>query len=347
MLSLNSTVGSDIVFGVGTLLPVRPGIRFQTEGAPAPSEMSAFFRAQNMVEGVGLRKEAAAFCAACQPSTPGHQSLGIDSGRIEPTEGLTMQKIITRKKAIELGLKRFFTGKACRNGHIADRYVADTSCCECRSISRKEKSEENKEYFRQWRLDNPRYKSPNFSTEKENKMARDRYRKNPDAVKSSVYKWREQNPEKAKNIQKNSYKKHQDKRLSEKREYYANNKSIISKKGKEYRAKNAELRRVYTKNWRKNNPEKAKVSDRNKKAMRKGCLGKHSHHDVLLILQKQNGKCANCLIKLCEYHVDHKFPLSKGGSNWPENLEILCPKCNMTKHNKDPFDWAKENGRLL
>ena len=35
--------------------------------------------------------------------------------------------------------------------------------------------------------------------------------------------------------------------------------------------------------------------------------------------------------------VDHKKPLSKGGSNGPENLQLLCPTCNRQKSNKT--DW--------
>jgi hypothetical protein len=40
--------------------------------------------------------------------------------------------ILRREEALALGLKRYFTGKPCRNGHIAERSVRGM-CLECRS----------------------------------------------------------------------------------------------------------------------------------------------------------------------------------------------------------------------
>lgn len=39
--------------------------------------------------------------------------------------------IILRKEALEKGLKRYFTGKACKRGHISERVVGNGNCCEC------------------------------------------------------------------------------------------------------------------------------------------------------------------------------------------------------------------------
>ena len=42
-----------------------------------------------------------------------------------------MSGIITRAEAKARGLKRYFTGKSCRYGHIAERYVSGATCCAC------------------------------------------------------------------------------------------------------------------------------------------------------------------------------------------------------------------------
>lgn len=42
-----------------------------------------------------------------------------------------MPEIITRKEALARGLKRYFTGKACKHGHLAERFVSQKLCCLC------------------------------------------------------------------------------------------------------------------------------------------------------------------------------------------------------------------------
>ena len=40
-------------------------------------------------------------------------------------------KIITRTEAAKLGLTKYYTGVACRNGHICERYTVNGACVEC------------------------------------------------------------------------------------------------------------------------------------------------------------------------------------------------------------------------
>jgi hypothetical protein len=40
-------------------------------------------------------------------------------------------EIISRAEAGALGLKRYFTGKTCKHGHICERYVSSSVCVEC------------------------------------------------------------------------------------------------------------------------------------------------------------------------------------------------------------------------
>lgn len=53
--------------------------------------------------------------------------------------------IISRKEAKEKGLKRYFTGKPCKHGHICERYVNRGACIEC---NRGEKINEKRRNFR-------------------------------------------------------------------------------------------------------------------------------------------------------------------------------------------------------
>lgn len=47
----------------------------------------------------------------------------------------------TRKEALELGLKHYFTGIPCRRGHVAHRYVLGSRCAECSRIDSLKRSQ--------------------------------------------------------------------------------------------------------------------------------------------------------------------------------------------------------------
>lgn len=45
----------------------------------------------------------------------------------------------TAKAAKELGLKRYFTGLLCKNGHIAERITSNKYCVECKRTNKRQK----------------------------------------------------------------------------------------------------------------------------------------------------------------------------------------------------------------
>ena len=54
--------------------------------------------------------------------------------------------------------------------------------------------------------------------------------------------------------------------------------------------------------------------------------------------------CYLCLkpILLGKDHLEHKTPLSRGGTNNYCNLAIACDKCNLNKHNKTEAEYRKD-----
>jgi 5-methylcytosine-specific restriction endonuclease McrA len=64
--------------------------------------------------------------------------------------------------------------------------------------------------------------------------------------------------------------------------------------------------------------------------------GSFTKSEVNALLEKQKWRCAYCGISLyfIEQHIDHKTPISRGGSNYIENIAVTCASCNQSKHTK-------------
>ena len=100
--------------------------------------------------------------------------------------------------------------------------------------------------------------------------------------------------------------------------------------------------------WRKANPEAFRAQTQRRHARMANAEGTHTAADLKAILKQQRGRCAYCGIDIkTTYTVDHIQPLSKGGSNWPRNIQLTCLKCNTNKSAADPIVFAQRLGKLL
>lgn len=170
---------------------------------------------------------------------------------------------------------------------------------------------------------------------------------NRENVRARLAQYRAQNPEKLR-------EKNQKYRAENPEKIAALNQRYVAEGKKrewsaEYRERHPEQARASTNKWRTSNPEKHAAKERRRRARTRGVDGSHTADDIVAIYQRQKGRCLNCTGDLSEsgYHVDHIEPLVRGGSNGPENLQLLCPPCNLSKGAKCPIEWAQENGRLL
>jgi 5-methylcytosine-specific restriction endonuclease McrA len=135
-------------------------------------------------------------------------------------------------------------------------------------------------------------------------------------------------------------------------------------RGKRWRDKDPEKERLRAADWRKREPEKATAASERwrklnpdkrqaglakRRARKAGAGGSYSAADVAEILKMQRSKCGycRCLLKGRDYHVDHITALSKGGTNYRSNIQILCKSCNISKGARDPLDFARQRGGLL
>jgi hypothetical protein len=234
----------------------------------------------------------------------------MQSFRLESTMDLP---IITYSEGKAAGLLHYFTGRPCKHGHISKRKVSDRSCTECCRL-----------------------------------RANVYYWNAPEKNHANCARYRASNPEKIK-ADKAAYRaQHRDKEKATQAAYRARTTEKRKAQAAVWYAKNEDKRKATRKEWVKNNYERVLTTNRNRHAKKKAAEGYHTKEDVLRILDAQKNKCACCKTKVSKkYHVDHIQPLAKGGSNWPSNLQILCPSCNSGKCARDPIEFMQSRGMLL
>jgi 5-methylcytosine-specific restriction endonuclease McrA len=107
-------------------------------------------------------------------------------------------------------------------------------------------------------------------------------------------------------------------------QWYLQNKERVSEAGKA---------------WRKANPDKIRAKTARRRAWLTKSQTNFTAADVLRLYEEQSGLCRYCFVQLGhDYHVDHVIPLSRGGSNGPENICLSCPSCNLKKAARLPSE---------
>lgn len=98
----------------------------------------------------------------------------------------------------------------------------------------------------------------------------------------------------------------------------------------EWRNANPQIVKKQRKAWKERNPERVSAMHARRYARSRGADGSHTALEWLAVCERQNHCCARCggRKKLTR---DHIVPLSKGGTNYIENIQGLCHSCNSSK----------------
>lgn len=219
--------------------------------------------------------------------------------------------IISQVEAKEESLKKFFTGKPCKHGHLSERNTSNGSCEQCNSI---------------W----------DARCYQKNKLKRDEASK----------KWAANNKDKIRIIKKRWSDNNSDYRLN----WTKRNPNASRDQARNWRKNNPEGSYEISKRWKAKNIEVVRHNTRKHKAKRTGILGTHSVFDLKEILRLQKNKCAYCRIKFNKLVIptlDHIIAVSKRGTNNRNNLQFLCGKCNCKKWSTDPIEYAQRIGLLI
>lgn len=163
------------------------------------------------------------------------------------------------------------------------------------------------------------------------------------------------------------------------KEYRAEKREELNAKSRQWQIENDERFKSYQANYRKENVvrerarsdawrqkhkereqfrkkasailhrERRRVGEINRRAakMRSGEGLSKEIVERLLLLQQGKCACCNCELHESGFHLDHIQPLSKGGPHSDSNIQLLCPRCNLSKSAKDPIQFMQQNGFLL
>lgn len=189
---------------------------------------------------------------------------------------------------------------------------------------------------------------------------------NPEIYRSSVERWRKANPDRVRGHDdarrardperhraksRADYRKHKERYREAHRRWLAKPENVEKQKEavrlatKAWRQNNATHRKAYEKAYRTANPEIYRDADARKRAKRREAPGRFAKADIAALLETQAGLCAYCSEDITAgFHIDHKMPLARGGTNWPDNLCLACAPCNQSKHTKTVEEFRRSIG---
>jgi len=134
--------------------------------------------------------------------------------------------------------------------------------------------------------------------------------------------------------------------------YNAKWRAANPEQGKDYAAKhrleNPETVKANYARWYSKNPGKIKARFHKRRALKLIAGGSFTAGDIRAMLKQQKGRCIVCKIDIKKnYHIDHVMPLSLGGDNAIQNIQLLCPPCNRSKGASHPIAFMQSRGYLL
>src|SRR5665647_1750114 len=164
-------------------------------------------------------------------------------------------------------------------------------------------------------------------------------------VKRELQKqWFAEHPEYAKqwyiehqNEQRERSKHYNANHQNEQREYLTHYNAEHPEYKKQWFAEHPEYSSEHCKQYRAAHPEMCAVYNGRRRAFINGNGGSYTVDELNALFEQQEGFCFYCGELLyasfeTTFHIDHKIPLSRGGSNNIENIALSCAACNLSKH---------------
>ena len=125
--------------------------------------------------------------------------------------------------------------------------------------------------------------------------------------------------------------------------WYQENSQKHIKTVKKWRKENIEKYLKNIRKWRTNNAEAYRIAQSNSEAKRNAVKKKNG---VFKVTSKELARLKQQPCAFCSstegIQIDHVTPIAKGGVHGIGNLQPLCAKCNISKHDKYMIQFKKE-----
>ena len=176
--------------------------------------------------------------------------------------------------------------------------------------------------------------------------------RDPEKIKAKRYSytaaWKKRNPDKVKAIAARGRLKNAEKVRERTKRYYWATRAKRIKDAAVWSQANPDKMKAARLNYLKAHPERARINSQARRARiysSEPDSDRIKRADIQFIREAQKNRCYWCSTRLKPgYHLDHIWPLAKGGSHKRNNLAIACPPCNRRKGAKTPAEFA---GRLF
>jgi len=144
--------------------------------------------------------------------------------------------------------------------------------------------------------------------------------------------WRENNLEYKRYVDRQYTIEHAEENRKRARDYYWNNRDKILECRKKYCIDNKEAIKKRKSKYSKEHRIERRAREHTRRTQKKINGGTYTKKQWIDLCNKYNNTCLMCGKTNIKLTVDHIIPISKGGSNYIDNIQPLCLSCNSKKH---------------
>ena len=162
--------------------------------------------------------------------------------------------------------------------------------------------------------------------------------KDPEAQRAYKSAWRKANPERERAAARAYGKANREQRRVASRAYYKANLESMRVYARAYSRAYREAHPEKARAWQLANPEAVRAISHTRRARLRAAAGRFTAGQWRALVAFWSGLCAYC--GMCwVLQMDHRTPISRGGTNDISNILPACRSCNSEKHTRTEAEY--------